>query len=590
MDVGQVIRWWTSQAAGLSEDELREVTRAYWDKKKPTPGATVEQRIEWYIENLLPEELEHADQKRGALTFHACHTLALLVGHSPEPLLQAIGVFQPQRVVLLLNQWYGAQKGMRRGEEMKGWIERWLVPSLPQPLAVEPYEVADRPDAVFRILCEQVLPDQRDGCAVIVDITGAKKSMDAGAFLFAAYADIPISYVDFDDYDETYRRPFGFHCRIGTLTNPYDAFRLREWERVRRTYDNYHFRAAAGTLLDILGAMQEPAQTARQVDSTLSPFRPETVQAAETLLHVLRFYEAWDDGDYFRARQLLHGVQERLPAFSPPVAVTLLGDVWPHTDGIPDAEDAAQQLLDLHDELRTHPHSIFESNDLLIAYARDELAKVERLVKANEDNRSALLRAAGLDELLLKARLVRLWHAGDEGWLGLWDQDEHYWGGCRSLTDPGLQQKLYEALVNHQGTDFMRMALQKGSVTDKRLGRKVWAFVKLDVWRESYRARPTPDAPCMGDYEHGTGLTGKLLTQLRNQAIHMYLCVTQPVAQAAVDLARANLEEFETNWAHLSGRCPGIRPGDVERMAWDELCRLCELDFLPFTLQRRRGT
>jgi hypothetical protein len=32
MDVGQAIRWWTSQAASLSEDELREVTRAYWDE------------------------------------------------------------------------------------------------------------------------------------------------------------------------------------------------------------------------------------------------------------------------------------------------------------------------------------------------------------------------------------------------------------------------------------------------------------------------------------------------------------------------------------------------------------------------------
>ena len=32
MDVGQAIRWWTSQAAGLSEDELREVTRACWDE------------------------------------------------------------------------------------------------------------------------------------------------------------------------------------------------------------------------------------------------------------------------------------------------------------------------------------------------------------------------------------------------------------------------------------------------------------------------------------------------------------------------------------------------------------------------------
>jgi len=308
VDAGQGSRWWAARATRLSVSELEQVTRAYWDRHKPAPDATVAQRMEWYIERLLPEELCYADEKRQALHEHPCHTLALLVGHSPEPLFQAIGVFRPRRVVLVLNQTYGTQEGEQRGSEMK-----------------------------------------------------------------------------------------------------------------------------------------------------------EQVQAAETLLQVLRFYEAWGDGDYFRAKQLLPGLQQRLPAFSPPQAVTLLGDVWPHTDGTSGAEGAAVQLLDLHDRLRIHPHSIFESNVLLVTYARDELAKIERLVDANEDNRSALLRAAGLDELLLKARLVRLWHAGDEGWIDLWDQDETRVGRCRTL-DQEVQDKLYEALVNHQGTDHMRRAPCRGTL------------------------------------------------------------------------------------------------------------------------------
>ena len=66
----------------------------------------------------------------------------------------------------------------------------------------------DRPDAVFQGLCEHVLPDRQAGKRVIVDVTGAKKSMVAGAFLFAAYADMPISYVDFDEYDEEMQEVF----------------------------------------------------------------------------------------------------------------------------------------------------------------------------------------------------------------------------------------------------------------------------------------------------------------------------------------------------------------------------------------------
>lgn len=578
-------RWWISQEDDrtLSETDLRQLTRDYWDGNKPTAGATPEQRIEWYITNLLPAELRYADQERQALRFHACHTLVLLVGHSPEPLLQAIGVFQPRRVLLLLNQRYGSQLGRSRGQEMERWISEFLAPSLPHSLAIDLHETADSPDAVFHTLCEHVLGDRKQNKDVIVDITGAKKSIVAGAFLFAAYADIPISYVDFDDYDAEHRRPFGFHCRIDTLTNPYDAFRLREWERVQRMYNNYHFRAAAHTLLDILNAMQKSAQSPTSVTPTLFPLRSKHVRAAERLLDVLHFYEAWDDGDYARAGGLLPALQERLPGFSPPMAVTLLGSVWPHGEGASSAADAASQLLDLHDQLRTRRHSIFESNRLLMAYARDELAKIERLVQANEDNRSALLRAAGLDELLLKARLVRLW---GKGCIGLWDHDEVEVGHSNSL-DSDLGRKLYQALISHQGTDHMRQALQRRDVHDRRLGSIVLAFVKLDIWRESYRARPTSDAPCLDDYERGVGLDGETLTRLRNQAIHMYLSVTQPIAQAAVDLARANLGDFEANWAHLSGESPHIGPEDVERVPWERLCQLCELDFLPFMLQRK---
>ena len=286
MSVELTRRWWMAQAAGLALDELRRVTVEYWNKQQPSSNASSAERIAWYIRTLLPEELHHADVMRHALTYPACHTLVLLVGHSPEPLLQTISVFQPRRVVLVLNQRYGNVPGQTRGTELAGWITEWLAPMLPWTPTLEIHEVADRPDAVFQALCDSVLMDRQAGKPVIVDITGAKKSMDAGAFLFAAYADLPISYVDFDDYDETYRRPFGFHCRIGTLTNPYDAFRLREWERVQRMYRRVSFSGCA--------QRRWPRSSPRSI-------KP----AAKRLLGVVRFYEAWDDGDYARAGRLL---------------------------------------------------------------------------------------------------------------------------------------------------------------------------------------------------------------------------------------------------------------------------------------------
>lgn len=556
-------RWWSDQAVGLAEAELRRVTSEYWARRLPTPDATPAERIAWYIATLLPEELYHADVVRHALTYPPCHTLVLLVGHSPEPLLQTISVFLPRRVVLILNQWYGNQPGQARGEELAGWIRQWLVPRLPWAPDLALHEVADRPDAIFQALSQHVLAERRAGKPVIVDITGAKKSMDAGAFLFAAYADLPISYVDFDDYDETYRRPFGFQCRIGTLTNPYDAFRLREWERVRRMVEGYHFRAAAETLAEIVAQEHNPA--------------------AKKLLAVVRFYEAWDDGDYGRAGRLLSDLQRELPTFTPPTAVALLSGIWPSVSPTLPPQAAAEQLLQQHARLRTAPASIFDSDVRLLAYARDELARIERLVSANEDNRSALLRAAGLDELLLKARWLRLWQLG---WVEAWDErDEEYLGSAATLASAPLAAALYDALLNHQGTDFMRWALQRRWPVARARGRGATPALKLaiprDRPREAYLVRPARAAPTLSDYERGAGLDGETLADLRNQAIHMYLGATQAIAQAAVQLARANLADFEARWAPLSGVHAAPAPADVRCLPWDDLCRLCGLESLP---------
>lgn len=564
-------RWWVQEDRPTATvEQLQQLTREYWRME-----GSLEERLGWYIENLLPGELACADGQE-SLTFHSCDVLVFLVGHSIEPLLQTVSVFQPARLILLLNRWYDLrgmpepQTGTQWGQEIDHFIRDRLAPCLAQPPQVALQEVSDRPDAVFQTLCDLVLADRQGGRDVIVDITGAKKSIVAGAFLFAAYADIPISYVDFDEYDDLMRRPLGYTCRIGTLANPYDAFRLREWERVRRLYQGYHFHAAAETLVGIV----------ERREANLATLRAENLPAAESLLDLLRFYEAWDDGDYQHASRALPGLQERVSGFEPPMAVTLLGEVWPRSGDGAGAQEAALQLLRLHDDLRQGPRSIFRSNELLLAYARDELAKIERLVEGNEDNRSALLRAAGLDELLLKVRLIRLWHAGQ---IGLWDHDENYQGSCHDMGNTTLREKIYDALLNHHGTDHMRRALEQKDVRDRRLNRNVPAFVRLDVWRSSYRARPIAGSPRLVDYDQGIDLEGRTLTDLRNQAIHMYLYVTDAIARAAVAIARANLAEFEHVWAPLAGPVSPMSREDVECLPWDKVCRLCALDFLPLS-------
>ena len=92
----------------------------------------------------------------------------------------------------------------------------------------------------------------------------------------------------------------------------------------------------------------------------------------------------------------------------------------------------------------------------------------------------------------------------------------------------------------------------------------------------------------MTDYERDAALAGETLTDLRNQAIHMYLGATQAIARAAVKLAAANLADFEARWTPLGGgSASALHPNDVSCLPWDALCRLCGLDSLPLTSKER---
>ncbi|MBN1920781.1 MAG: hypothetical protein JW892_06015 [Anaerolineae bacterium] len=554
MPEGEHGRWWCELGTPWELGKLVQETLAYWNNQRPSTKASETERIGWYIQELLPQELYYATRKGWLEERLHCETLALLVGYSIEPLLQAISVYEPEHIVLLLHAEYAeGETGKQRGRRLATRIEELLAPRLTRrPKAIQPEVIskdkslADKPGAVFGALAEHVLPHQRAGKRVVIDITGGKKSMDAGAFLFAAYADIPVSYVDFVEYNPAERRPWGYTCHVGELQNPYAAFRLRDWERVRQLYTDYHFRAAGDTLREVLKVMQEPA------------FTQDQIQATQRLLEILDLYEAWDDGDYYEANGKLSDIRRWTTDFVAPDAIPLLGPVWPDLKSVNHERDAFNLLVDASG-IRSAPRVpsrtlFFESNDYLISYARDELARIARLNQPSEDARSALLRAAGLDELLLKAR-----------WSKLYKTDKLR---QRSSSGAHITPDIYEQLLGHDNVKYMRENLRRGG-----LGVQIDRQQYVNVCRD-------PVAQRLADYEAGLPLTGEEVAQFRNQTIHQYIPIPESVAKAAYRLAEANLDDFVEHWATLDGQSlPAVNC--VTRMEWGDVCRLCRLDFLP---------
>lgn len=397
----------------MTEQEVvrfrRRVRLDYWDKYADKL-LNDEERWHTYITQFLPYELDRA-RARNQLPSDTREWLVLLVGFSLEPLLQAVCAWKPQHVLLIVNTAYGQYEDKAWSTFVRGRLLE-LHKSRPLLLPVEPtIDITtlegDQPKDTFRCLREHVLTllKTHDRHQIVLDITGGKKSMVAGTYLFGAYADVQISYVDFDDdaYEPRYGKPYGDACNIGLLENPYTIFGLHEWQRVEGLYKHYAFRNARELVQRLIPQMD-------------GFFRDDDIKAAERLVQVLEMHELWDNGDYTGAFTVYSHIVRWLPATSSvqlPTAIQALGEggYWPQGN---DAKTLIEQIEVLEYGDSNHPSlcipSLYIDVGRLLVYVHDELAKVARLIDQNEDARSALLRAAGLTEVLLRARLLILLH------------------------------------------------------------------------------------------------------------------------------------------------------------------------------------
>lgn len=591
----------------FSRTVLEDKTIEYWGDTRRSLDS-----YQKYARNLLPLELAYAAQNPTAEGFprlqkpaKAVRNLALTVGDSFDPLLQLICVLKPQRLVLILNQSY---PGGTSGESHGATLRRLIVglatqeslpvefrPALSEANVVcEPID-ADTPTAVFRSLRKSFsLPQESyqqgeigsESFTDVVDITGAKKSMVAGAFLYAAHSGLPITYVDFDAdaYDQDYHRPYGFLCRIGEIANPYEAYHLRDWERVRQLYERYDFRGARELLhgrprgdSGILQAMSTPFHATPDAKGLYSPADIDKVMRLSLILEA---YELWENGDFRHSHTKVHTDASLVDRSLLPWAVEILGPMWPSGEPHADPNGTAHQLLEEHLTLKqgasTPKDSIFGQPLPLCAYLSDEMGKIRRLQQENEDCRSAYLRAAGLHEFLLKARLALCWLKGG---LEAKPTSTTAWGAVSTF---GSQEhEAFKYLVEDPSEWKLRKALAPNPPQAYSL--------------KGGNIRRRANAPVMEQYDDGLALdlsdqtigegenARPIFVKLRGEAIHTHLSIPRSVALAAIELVEASLDEFKRNWLEVyhPGTVAVMQTAGMDCPNWVTLCRLLELDFLP---------
>jgi len=555
------------------DEELKELTRKYWVERWT---------VEKYIEELLPKEIDYIVRENKA-NIKPTDVLVQLVGLTWDPLLISLCLYTPRKLVLVLSKWYDKQEGEGRGDRYVGLLEKlrdknlidFLPTALPQPWDT----VNDTPQDVFKFLKRHILPLINQEERVVIDITGAKKSMVSGAYLFSAYTNARVSYTDFDKFDEEYGRPYGYTCRVGELENPLELFKIGEWEQVRQLYKRYAFWSAHALVSQIKNSIK-------------GFFEDEDLKATELLINWLEFYGLWDDGDFNGALEKFKEICRENQRVSCPTAVEKLGKIWPRKrakGGVTNIYALKTGINSL--ESKDNLQNSFHLSDEMLVYAHDEVAKIRRLIEYGEDYRSAFLRAAGLNEFLIKTRIIRLWMNNEFVFFEKGESKPFARRDYKRLKYRDKQGNIKslanffdEQLIKFPQTITMANSLM---LLKKKDGK--WVRGSIEIWRpekeesgkrvkaEGHISRGS--SPLVEFWKNVTSARINLPTdifELRNVAIHFCLSLPKELAEVALSMAEENLKDFEENWIGRS-----LKDGIFEAISWKELCKVCGINFLP---------
>ena len=555
----------------MTERELKRLTDQYWADGNG---------LEWYVQNLLPKELAYAKGRLPKDEQKKC-LLVLMLGFTFEPLLQVLHAYQPTQVLMVLNEKYDV--------ELNGSLQKQSGPDYYQnnfagafallhnhnllsdcpEIWPKPMKVAgDDPVAVFQFLRQELLPLMRDAegkrnsTRVVIDITGAKKSMIVGAYMFAAFANVPVSYVDFDIYHPTWSKPYGYTCKIAELDNPAEKFSLREWAQAQALYEGYAFRAAQQLLRNqLMPAMQ-------------GWFTQGEIRAVESLGKALRIYQLWDEGNYSKAYETWQDNLSRFNALTVPLAVDELGanGYWPYDQNI---DVLKQQVESLEGGPSGLASSLYLDLKRVIIYTSDELAKIDRLIEKSEDCRSALLRAAGLSEFLIKARIVYLW-ANDAATM--------YLGQNRSNRAQTTVANVDDMIINAMNVQAMISILagwKSGLMAQVRTAQSRPGYQRINFEMELDQ-RVSGVVPLL-DFWRNSSNGLQELARLRNKATHFCLPVSRQLARQCQQWVTANFDDYKNQLVvgFAKANLPVINKEDTEKLPWQKLCAICGVDFLP---------
>lgn len=332
-------------------------------------------------EPIFAAELDYAKRRgaeRRAEGSESPELMLLMVGYSPEPLLLSLAFHAPRRVVLLRSQGLKPEYLETLAQLWNRYHEDLGVPAW-ETVDATARTVRESPEELFQEVRRLVDIGGKEPSKMLLEITGAKKSMIAGAFLAAGFLDLRVSYVDFDNYDQVLRRPDPETCRPVTLPNPYRLFKLREQDRLAEAFDDRRF-GEARRLAEELCEMVERDDLLELLGEDADHQR----RGYSCLRQVARGCALWGEGFYGEASETLSTVD----GFPMAPALGALGGLWPRRGA--SRNEIVESLEQEH---------VFEQPTAPLAYLLDTLVWTDE-ARAQTHPRAAFLRLFGSLESL----------------------------------------------------------------------------------------------------------------------------------------------------------------------------------------------
>ncbi|WP_326551930.1 TIGR02710 family CRISPR-associated CARF protein [Micromonospora sp. NBC_01813] len=237
---------------GSLDEKHARMRRIFRGEEKYGEGTSAEQAQAFRLAEIYDEAVEVARTNSADVERPAVDLLISLSGFSPETTLLAFALTRPARILIITSE--GTQKTIDAiWEKLAGKIKF----SEARHVTCDPVD----PTSIYDIVLKEVRSLLTAGRPphVIIDITGGKKAMSAGAALAASQLDLPMCYID-STFDPEIRQALPGSERLCVLPNPTALFGDKDLTAAMAMFRSGVYSGAHALFEKLSESIAEPTQ------------------------------------------------------------------------------------------------------------------------------------------------------------------------------------------------------------------------------------------------------------------------------------------------------------------------------------------